>query len=94
MFRRSNGLDHSGIILIISGERSLIEDNLDGKFKELLSRSAWANIKELDLHGDNGRIVLKVSSLNDAEDMITKFRQECAVEGLQFNLISDVNVPL
>lgn len=93
MFSSSNGLDHSGIILIISGDRKLVEDNLDETFKDLLDNTSWINIKELDLEGESGRLVFKISSLRDTDQMIKRIRKECAYAGLNFNLISDVNVP-
>lgn len=93
MFSSSNGLDHSGIILIISGDRKLVEDNLDENFKDLLDNTSWINIKELDLEGNSGRLVFKISSLRDTDQMITRIRKECTDAGLNFNLISDVNVP-
>ena len=61
-FSRNNGLDHSGLLVIISGDRNTIDKVLEGELKDLMSNSSWAILKEIDYDGDNGRIVFKCST--------------------------------
>ena len=93
-FSRNNGLDHSGLLVIISGDRNTIDKVLEGELKDLMSNSSWAILKEIDYDGDNGRIVFKCSTSEKASIFTDELRNISATNGLDFNLISDVSVPL
>ena len=93
-FSRNNGLDHSGLLVIISGDRNTLDNLLEGKLRDLMSNSSWAILKEIDFDGDNGRVVFKCSTSEKASLFTDELRNITTTNGLDFNLISDVSVPL
>ncbi|MDB0022926.1 DUF4956 domain-containing protein [Flavobacteriaceae bacterium] len=93
-FSKNNGLDYSGILIIISGERAVLDELLDNKFKELMNNTSWAIIREIDYEGNHARIVFKCSTTNKSNSFIEELRKIAAINNLDYNLVSDVNVPL
>ena len=93
-FSKNNGLDHSGLLVIVSGVRSTLEELLQTKFNELMNNTSWAIIKEIDYEGNRGRVVFKCSTSNEANIFTEELRKITTENNLDYNLISDVNVPL
>jgi hypothetical protein len=88
------GLDQTGIIIIISGDRKIIEHSFETDLKYLIDQTLWAIIKEINFENKNGRVVIKCSSSSDASGFIDKISEYCRKKDLNFNLIADVNVPI
>lgn len=88
------GLDQTGIIIIISGDRKIIEQSFETDLKYLIDQTLWAIIKEINFENKNGRVVIKCSSSSDASGFIDKISEYCRKKDLNFNLIADVNVPI
>jgi hypothetical protein len=94
LFSRNNGLDHSGLLVIISGDRIVLDDLLESKLRDLMSNTSWAVLREIDFEGDHGRIVFKCSTSEKASLFTDELRSVTAENELDYNLISDVSVPL
>jgi len=93
-FSRNNRLDHTGLLVIISGDRTTLDELLENKLRELMSNTSWAVIREIDFEGDHGRIVFKCSTSDKANLFTEQLRKITTTSELDFNLISDVSVPL
>ena len=93
-FSKNNGLDHSGLLLIISGDRSTLDDLLENKLNELMNNTSWAVIREIDFEGKNARIVFKCSNSEKSNLFAEELRKITLTYNLDYNLVSDVNVPL
>lgn len=93
-FSRNNGLDHSGMLVIISGNKTILDELLDNKLRDLMSNTSWAVIKEIDFDGDHARIVFKCSTSDKAYLFTEELREITMKHELDYNLISDVSVPL
>jgi len=93
-FSRNNGLDHSGMLIIISGNKTILDELLENKLRDLMSNTSWAVIKEVDFEGDNARIVFKCSTSDKAYSFTEELRRITMEHELDYNLISDVSVPL
>ena len=93
-FSRNNGLDHSGLLVIISGDRIILDELLETKLRDLMSNTSWAVLREIDFEGDHGRIVFKCSTSEKASLFTDELRSVTAKNALDYNLISDVSVPL
>lgn len=93
-FSKNNGLDHSGLLLIISGDRSTLDDLLENKLNELMNNTSWAVIREIDFEGKNARIVFKCSNSEKSNLLTEELRKITTTYNLDYNLVSDVNVPL
>lgn len=93
-FSRNNGLDHSGMLVIISGDRATLDELLENKLRDLMSNTSWAVLREIDFEGDHGRIVFKCSTSEKASAFTDELRNVTATNALDYNLISDVSVPL
>ena len=93
-FSKNNGLDHSGMLVIISGNRTTLDELLENKLRDLMSNSSWAVIKEIDFEGDHARIVFKCSTSDNANLFTEELRTITNNNDLDYNLISDVSVPL
>jgi hypothetical protein len=93
-FSRNNGLDYSGMLVIISGDRTTLDELLKHKLRDLMSNTSWAVLREIDFEGDHGRIVFKCSTSEKASLFTDELRNVTATSGLDYNLISDVSVPL
>jgi len=93
-FSRNNGLDHSGLLVIISGNRTTLDELLENKLRDLMSKTSWAVIREIDFEGDHARIVFKCSTSDKAYLFTEELRRITTKNELDYNLISDVSVPL
>ena len=93
-FSRNNGLDHSGMLVIISGNKTILDELLENKLRDLMSNTSWAVIKEIDFDGDHARIVFKCSTSDKAYLFTEELREITMKHELDYNLISDVSVPL
>ena len=93
-FSKNNGLDYSGLLVIISGDRAILDELLENEFKELMSNTSWAVIKEIDFEGNNARIVFKTSSSDKSNLFTDELRKITTINNLDYNLVSDINVPL
>ena len=93
-FSRNNGLDHSGMLVIISGNKITLDELLENKLRDLMSNTSWAIIKEVDFEGDHARIVFKCSTSDNAYLFTEELRRITMKHELDYNLISDVSVPL
>jgi lipoprotein signal peptidase len=92
-FSKNNGLDHSGLLVIISGDRATIDELLENKLNELMSNTSWAVIREIDYEGNRARIVFKCATSDKANLFAEELRIITTTNNLDYNLISDVNVP-
>lgn len=93
-FSRNNGLDHSGMLVIISGNKTTLDELLETKLRELMSNTSWVVIKEVDFEGDHARVVFKCSTSDKAYLFTGELRKLTMEHELDYNLISDVSVPL
>ncbi len=93
-FSKNNGLDHSGLLVIISGERVILDVLLENELKELMNNTSWANIREIDFEGNNARIVFKCSTSNKANLFTEELRKITTTHNLDYNLVSDISVPV
>ena len=93
-FSKNNGLDHSGLLIIISGERVTLDELLENKLKELMNNTSWAVIREIDFEGNHARIVFKCSTSVKANLFTEELRKITTINNLDYNLVSDVSVPL
>jgi len=94
LLSKNNGLDHSGLLVIISGDRKILDKLLETKIRDLMSNTSWVVLKEIDFEGDHGRVVFKCSTSEKASDFIDEIRHVTSANQLDYNLISDVSVPL
>ena len=92
-FQKNSGLDHSGSLIIISGDRQEIQAVSKTDIKKLLSPGGWAILKEIEMCEGMSRIVLKVANAEGSNDQIEKLSTLCNDKKLNFNFISDINVP-
>ena len=93
-FLKNNGLDYSGLLIIISGDRATLDELLKHELRELMDNNSWANIREIDFEGNHARIIFKCSTSDKADLFTEELRKISATNNLDYNLISDVSVPL
>lgn len=93
-FSKNNGLDHSGLLVIISGDRATLDELLENKLKELMNNTSWAVIREIDFEGNHARIVFKCSTSNKANLFTEELRIITTTNNLDYNLVSDISVPV
>lgn len=93
-FSKNNGLDHSGLLIIISGDRTVLDSLLENEIEELMNNTSWAIIREIDFEGSQARIVFKCSTSNNSNLFIKELRKLTTANNLDYNLVSDVSVPL
>jgi len=94
LFSKNNGLDHSGLLVILSGDRKILNKLLETKLRDLMSNTSWVVLKEIDFEGDHGRVVFKCSTSQKSSHFTDEIRHVTSANGLDYNLISDVSVPL
>ena len=82
------------MLVIISGDRATLDELLENKLRDLMSNTSWAVLREIDFEGDHGRIVFKCSTSEKASAFTDELRNVTATNALDYNLISDVSVPL
>ena len=82
------------MLVIISGDRTTLDELFENKLRELMSNTSWAVIREIDFEGDHGRIVFKCSMSDKANLFTEQLRKITTTSELDYNLISDVSVPL
>jgi len=93
-FSKNNGLDHSGLLIIISGDRTVLDRLLENEIEELMNNTSWAIIREIDFEGSQARIVFKCSTSDNSSLFIKELRKLTTTNNLDYNLVSDVSVPL
>ena len=82
------------MLIIISGNKTILDELLENKLRDLMSNTSWAVIKEVDFEGDNARIGFKCSTSDKAYSFTEELRRITMEHELDYNLISDVSVPL
>lgn len=93
-FMTNTGLDHTGVIIIISGDRKKLDNLLETEFKDLMTNVSWAVIKEIDYEGSHARVVFKCSTSEESQFFIDELRGLAEKNDFDYNLVSDVSVPL
>jgi len=94
IFINKNNLDHSGLLVILFGQKKIISNLQKKELKNILENSGWAFVKEVEYEGNSGKIILNISSNDNGQKLVTKLEELSIKNNLDFNLISDVNVPL
>lgn len=92
-FLENNGLDHSGIVLVITGNKDAIKASFDSKIKKLINQSDWAILKEISIEDGKGRIVINCSTNKNSDQFLSNLMNYCYDNNFEYNLISDINVP-
>jgi hypothetical protein len=92
IFTKRNTFDHTGMVIILSGEKSLIKELRKKELEELLQTNLYTLLKEIEYTATEGRIVLKASSDNQSAELINSI-EDMADGNIQVNIISDVSVP-
>ena len=92
-FVRKVLITHTGMLCIISGDRAVISSFKDEGLEQVLNNSRYAIIKEISLTGDVGRVVVRISSGDNGEDIVRQIDQKTRSLGLDFQLISEISVP-
>lgn len=86
-------INHTGILLILSGPKDKIKDIKNNKINELINNSSLTILKEIEYIGNSGKLVLKASMNQEVSNIINKFENLTVDNEINLNVISDVNVP-
>lgn len=86
-------INHTGILLILSGPKDKIKDIKNNKINELINNSSLTILKEIEYIGNSGKLVLKASMNQEVSNIINKFENLTIDNEINLNVISDVNVP-
>lgn len=92
-FLENNGLDHSGVVLVITGNKDSIKASFDSEINKLINQSDWAALKEISIEDGKGRIVINCSTNKNSDQFLSNLMNYCHDNGYDYNLISDINVP-
>lgn len=85
--------DHTGMVCIISGNKSNIIFFKKEYLHESVKLSRNTILKEYSLQDDFGQIVLKVSSNEKSEEMLMLLEKRCIESDLNLQIVSEVSVP-
>ena len=85
--------DHTGILIIFSGERSAIESIRSKELKNISEINTLTILKEVEYFEGKGKIVLKASMNEEMPKLIESFEKISNKNNLDLNIISDVTVP-
>ncbi|MEL0309828.1 MAG: DUF4956 domain-containing protein, partial [Gammaproteobacteria bacterium] len=92
IFTRRNTFDHTGMVIVLSGEKSLIKELRKNELEDLLQTNLYTLLKEIEYTSTEGRIVLKASSDDQSAELINSI-EDMANGDIQVNIVSDVSVP-
>ena len=90
-YTKTYGLENSSMLIVISGERKQVEQLKNEGLALLFQKSRTALLREVDFTQNNGRLVIKATSLEN-ENFITSIENEVQNRGLNLNIINDISV--
>ncbi|MDA7448584.1 DUF4956 domain-containing protein [Planktomarina temperata] len=93
LFSRKVMITHTGMLCIISGPRTVVSTFKDGDLIKILEKARYAIIKELSFTGETGRVVVRMSSGSDGDEVIRQLDSKTSQLKLDFQMISEVSVP-
>ena len=85
--------DHTGILIIFSGERTAIESLRSKELSNISNINTLTILKEVEYTEAKGKIVLKASMNEEMPKLIERFERISNDKNLDLNIISDVTVP-
>lgn len=92
-FHSTTALDHTGVVIIISGLKKDIIDFRANQLKEMVEDQGTVILKELEFEKDHGKIVLRASTDENTGILITQLEELSLMKDFEVNIISDVSVP-
>ena len=93
LYSRKTMLTHTGMLCIITGERKSISIFREKPLKQILNSAQYAVIKEVTFNGDTGRLVVRLSSDSNGENIVNQLDAKTNEAGLDFQMISEISVP-
>jgi hypothetical protein len=93
VFEKNKLATHTGMLCIISGDRNLVSDFKNNQLQGMLESARSAVLKEYLMDGDTGRIVVKLSSGDQGENLVADIEEAVNTRGLNFHIVSEISVP-
>ena len=93
-FSRKTTFEHTGLVVIVEGPKKGIASFRSDSLDRLLPLGKTILLKEISYQGEQGRLVLRSSSIDaNSQTFVDAIQDMCLEQNLNMQIISDVTVP-